>query len=153
MDEGHRVDDEFFTYRVVMQCRSVAVCASALYRYRLRASSAMQDTAEVKEKMMLDRILYVTTRYRAVSEKFPELEPAFFHDTLDTLLRYRQHSKNMPQAIRMLRQWVWHNSPRLLSMDCPLRQKLAFLYLLILKAPQYSGEANPLQQQESDYFP
>ncbi len=150
--EGHRVDDEFFTYQVVMQSTAIAVCPDILYRYRLRASSAMQDTASVQEKVMLDRILYVTTRYSNVAERFPALNVPFFADAVDTLVRYRRHSKAMPQALGILRTWTLRHFLQILSMDLPLRRRIEYLYLLLIKKPQFTGEANPLERSEQDYF-
>ncbi len=152
MEEGHRVDDEFFTYQVAMRSNCVAVCGHVLYRYRLRASSVMQDMVDVKEKVMIDRILYITTRYQKISKQFPDLGGAFFEDALDTLVRYQYHSKGMSRAQKMLRRWVWNNSLQILKMKHPLKKKMAFLYYLTVRKPRYTGEANSLERQEEDYF-
>lgn len=152
MDEGHRVDDEFFTYRVFMNCARVAVCDVPLYNYRLRASSAMQDMTAIQEQVMLERILYITTRYNHISEKFPELEEAYFYDAADTLTRYRLHSKAMPRALKALRRWSWQHLPRVLKLRRPIKQRLVLLYLLLMKKPRFTAEGNPLERDVQDYF-
>lgn len=152
MEEGHRIDDEYFTYRVCMNCRSVAVSDRCLYRYRLRASSVMQDMAAVQEKIMLDRIGYVTVRYQHIAEKMPALEAEFFADTLDTLTRYWNHSKGMPEVRKQIRSWGGSHLNRLRSINIPLRRKLGYLYCLYLKKPALTAEVNSIQMDAQEYF-
>ena len=152
MAEGHRVDDEFFTYRVCMNCLKVAQTDRCLYRYRLRASSAMQDLASVQQKVMLDRIEYNVTRYANVSAKMPQLDEAFFVFTLDTLARYWHHSKDMPIAQQQLRTWINDHLGRLIRAKLPLKQKLIYLRAFYLKKPAIMAEPNPIQMDADAYF-
>lgn len=152
MEEGHKVDDEFFTYQVVMNCRKVVLFETPLYDYRLRGSSAMQDMGPHLERIMLDRVAYVTTRYRNISERCPQIEPEFFKDALDTMTRYWYHSKNMPRAQKEIRRWIRAHTARVLSMSLPLRRKLAYFYQFYLKKPMMMAEANSIQLAADDYF-
>lgn len=152
MEEGHRVDDEYFTYQVCMNCSVVAVTDRCLYRYRLRASSAMQDMASVQEKIMLDRIGYNTMRYRHIADKMPGLEEPYFLHTLDTLTRYWHHSKDMPAAQKAIRGWVKAHTGRILRLNLPLRVKLAYLKGLYLQKPTVMSEPNPIQMEQQEYF-
>lgn len=149
MEEGHRVDDEFFTYQVALNCRCVAVSDRCLYHYRLRSSSVMQDDSAVKERMMLDRISYVTTRYERVSAAVPAVEKAYFTDAADTLSRYWIHSLNMPQAQYEIRQWVRRHSFRMLTMG---KGGLILLRCFWLTKPHICGEPNPLGLPEEELF-
>ena len=148
MAEGHRVDDEFFTYRVALNCRKVTVTDSPLYRYRLRRSSVMQDDGAAKQRMMLDRIAYVTERYETVAAAVPALKKAYFADAAETLARYWLHSLNMPRAQKRLRAWALGHMPRLLTLG---KQGLILLGIFLRK-PRFAGEQNPLQLPEEEYF-
>ena len=152
MDEGHRIDDEFFTYQVVMNSRTVAVTDRHLYHYRLRASSVTQKLDTVKEKVMLDRVEYVTTRYHNVAKRFPEIEQAFFSDALDTISRYWIHSKQMPTAQKQIRAWVIRHIGRLLRAELSAKQKIAYLMHFFLKAPSECGERLPIEEKQDDLF-
>lgn len=152
MEEGHRVDDEFFTYQVCLNCNTVAVTDQPLYLYRLRASSAMQDMASVQEKIMLDRIAYNVVRYRHISEKMPHLEEAYFASTLDTLARYWHHSKNMLTAQKAIRTWVKQHTGRIWKLLIPLRQKLGYLKCFYLSKPAVMAEENSIQIELEAYF-
>ncbi len=152
MDEGHRIDDEFFTYQVVMNSRTVAVTDRCLYHYRLRASSVMQKLDAVKEKVMLDRVEYVITRYKNVAARLPEIEEAFFMDALDTMSRYWVHSKQMPIAQKQICTWAKQHIKRLLRTDMSAKQKAAYLVNFFFKAPVECGEKPPIQETEGDLF-
>lgn len=151
-EEGHCIDDEFFTYLVVMNCRKVVVTDEPLYCYRMRRSSVMQDMGPHLERIMLDRIEYLTTRYQNIADRIPDIEPEFFLDTLDTITRYWHHSKNMPKAQKEIRSWVKDHTGRILSVRLPMRRKLAYLKQLYFKRPAIMSEPNPLQINADQYF-
>lgn len=152
MAEGHRIDDEYFTYQVCMNCRRVAVTDRCLYHYRMRASSAVQDVTARKEQLMLDRVGYVIQRYAHIARRMPDLEDAYFSDALDTMTRYWRHSKDMPQAQRQIRSWINSHAGRIMAMKRPLRQKLAYLKELYCKKPALVGEPNPIALDRRAYF-
>ena len=149
MAEGHRVDDEFFTYQVALNCRKVSVTDKCLYHYRMRGSSVMQDDGAVKERMMLDRISYVTERCSIVSKAIPALQMLYFIDAADTLSRYWMHSLGMPRAQKMIRNWAMTHTVPLLIMG---KRGLVYLKCFLLTKPKYCGEPNPLQLAEDEYF-
>ena len=151
-EEGHCIDDEFFTYLVVMNSSKVAVTDQPLYCYRMRGSSVMQDMGPHLERIMLDRVEYLTTRYRNIAQRIPEIKEQFFADTLDTIIRYWYHSKNMPRAQKEIRIWVKAYTGNILTMKLPLRRKLAYLYQLYWKKPTVMSEPNTLQMNTEAYF-
>ncbi|MBQ3216121.1 MAG: glycosyltransferase [Oscillospiraceae bacterium] len=150
MATGHRVDDEYFTYQVVMNSRKVVVTSPHLYRYRLRKSSVMQDVAKTNEPIMLDRIGYMIQRYAHIAKVVPELEEAFFRDALDNLNRYWNHSKDMPNAQKEIRRWVKAHRGRIRKL--PLKQRVAVFINFYLSKPRFCGEGNPLELERDDYF-
>lgn len=84
-EEGHCIDDEFFTYRGVMKAEKIVYIPTIVYNYRQRASSVMKnrDTIEKKCDDMLD---YLGKRCHHVSESFPELKSLFESHYVDYLL-------------------------------------------------------------------
>lgn len=69
--EGHKIDDEFFTYKIVLKSEKVVVFSDVLYHYRMRKSSVMQSGIQYKECMLSDRIEYLTERYELVVKIYP----------------------------------------------------------------------------------
>jgi glycosyltransferase involved in cell wall biosynthesis len=152
MEEGHKVDDEFFTYQVVMNCSKVVLFETPLYDYRLRNSSAMQDMSPYLERIMLDRVAYITARYQNIANRMPQIEPDYFLDTLDTITRYWYHSKNMPEAQKRIRKWVKEHTKRIITMNLPWHIRLAYLKQLYIRKPTVMSEPNPLQMDAGEYF-
>lgn len=152
MAEGHKVDDEFFTYLVVMNSQTVVATDTHLYYYRIRGSSVMQAMGPHLERIMLDRVEYITTRYRNISQQLPQLDAPFFQNTLDTITRYWHHSKNMPTAQKQIRQWAKQHRSKIWQLPLPLRVRLVYLYQLFVKKPALMSEPNPIQLAAEEYF-
>lgn len=133
MEEGHRIDDEFFTYQIVLNCNTITVFDLPLYRYRLRASSVMQKHRTNNENLMLDRIEYMQQRYENISKKLPNLQPLFFIDMTDSFARYWLICKEMPAAKKILRQWAIKNVQQILTSELTWKQKITYLYTFFLK--------------------
>ncbi len=133
MEEGHRIDDEFFTYQVVLRAEKIVVFDSMLYQYRLRRSSVMQETASGSAGLLMDRIAYLRQRYEHIRAQAPELENAFFADLLDSYARYRSMCAGIPRARAEIRSWTWRNLGRILGSSLGLKEKLIYLNALILR--------------------
>lgn len=151
-EEGHHIDDEFFTYLVVINSNKIVVKHSPLYFYRMRRTSVMQTLLSHQQNVMLDRIGYNVTRYATVSQKMPHLDEAFFVHTIDTLARYRYHSKGMPLAQKELRIWINNHLGRLLRSELSIKQKLSYLLSFYIKKPAVMAEANPIRMEDDEYF-
>lgn len=127
MEEGHRIDDEFFTYQVVMEARKIVVFRETLYRYRLRASSVMGST-NARKQLMMDRIDHTLQRYEHIRQRFPDLREQFFTHAMESFARYWKSCGDNPQAQQAIRRWVLRNSLYLMRCRLSLRIKLAYLY-------------------------
>lgn len=152
MAEGHKIDDEFFTYQVVMNSHHVVVKDRPLYEYRIRSSGVMQNMGPHQERIMLDRVEYLTTRYQNIAERIPEVEPEFFLDALHTISRYWHHSKNMPTAQTEIRRWVKAHTRRILTANLSMRQKMIYLYQLYIRKPAVMSEPGPIQMAPEEVF-
>lgn len=152
MAEGHKIDDEFFTYQVVMNCRKVVVTDQPLYGYRIRVSSVMHDSGSGAQRIMLDRIEYMATRYGHIAQRYPELEPAFFLDMVDTMTRLWRSSQNAPTAQKEIRRWAKAHKGKILSMKAPLRQRVAYLYHLFVKKPTTMPEPDSISVDTGNCF-
>lgn len=84
-EEGHCIDDEFFTYRGVMKAEKIVYIPTIVYNYRQRASSVMKnrDTTEAKCE---DIFAYLEKRSKDVTGRFPELKTEYDNYYADYLL-------------------------------------------------------------------
>lgn len=75
-EEGHKIDDEYFTYRGIMNAKQVLRDDRIIYNYRKRRSSVMLS-AESQVQILLDRIDYTAKRRINVIARFPSLRRDF----------------------------------------------------------------------------
>lgn len=87
-EEGHRIDDEYFTYQGIMNANKVVSDDRIIYSYRKRRSSVMASP-ESGRKILLDRIDYLGKRRHNIGKRFPELRVVFDRHFLESLLFLR----------------------------------------------------------------
>lgn len=151
MEEGHRIDDEFYTYQVVMAAQKIVVFHQSLYRYRLRASSVMSNQ-NTYDQILMDRIAHTIQRYDHIKVHFPSLREAFFVKAVDTLVRFWKSSGNNPAAQKKIRSWVRSNTIHILLCKMALRIKLAYLYHLCRSPANGSAAPDVPEVDIQEYF-
>lgn len=91
--EGHVIDDEFFTYKLVMNAKKVTVSNLPLYRYRMRKSGVMNQGKQ--KKMLKDRMEYFPERFELVTEKYPQLYTKYLENLSDNIIRFARIGKSL----------------------------------------------------------
>ena len=84
-EEGHIVDDEFFTYQGMMNAKKIVHDHTIVYNYRRRRSS-VTIRPEYRERTIFDKLDYLEKRRNKIAERFPELREIFDLHYLDMLL-------------------------------------------------------------------
>lgn len=84
-EEGHIIDDEFFTYQGIMNAQRVVYTPEIIYYYRKRKSS-VTARPEYRERTIMDKLDYLVQRRANVSRRFPSLKRPFDEHFLDMLL-------------------------------------------------------------------
>lgn len=101
--EGHKIDDEFFTYRGVMNATKIVRVPKVIYNYRKRLSGVMLSK-DSQEKIVLDKLEYLCIRRKVVVEKFPELKGIFDEHYLNMLLILSKDSHASAESIKKIKQ-------------------------------------------------
>lgn len=83
-EEGHKIDDEYFTYQGFLQPRRVVRTDRIVYNYRKRASSVM-SSPESAEQLVLDCLDSIAKRRQKVLDQLPQLREAFDENYLDAI--------------------------------------------------------------------
>lgn len=83
-EEGHKIDDEYFTYQGFLNPCKVVFDDKIIYNYRKRASSVM-SSPKAGEQRILDCIDSMVRRREKVLRRWPELRKAFDENYLDTI--------------------------------------------------------------------
>jgi hypothetical protein len=128
---GNLIDDEFFTYKCIMNARKVAYIPTVTYNYRQRASSVMKDAAGL-ERRYLDMLDALEKRREDICGRFPGLKSLFENHYADHLL-YRAYSEQT--TVRTIRR----TKERLLAYTAagkvlPWRKGQRKLFLRILRS-------------------
>lgn len=125
--EGHKIDDEFFTYQTVMKAKQIVCIEPYLYFYRMRKSSVMNASSAYRENILLDQMEYMTERFEKVTEAFPDLRIAYLENLADNLTAFRKKSIGYPFAEQMRKKAVRHYFLNIISASLKRETKHAFL--------------------------
>lgn len=101
-EEGNKIDDEYFTYRGIMNAGRVICDNRIIYNYRKRRSSVMYSPGSAA-RILLDRIDYLGKRRRNVVARFPELRRVFDLHFLDSMLYLSTDRSSSAQSIAAIR--------------------------------------------------
>ena len=83
-EEGHKIDDEYFTYQGFLNPCKVVLDDRIIYNYRKRASSVM-SSPEAGAQRILDCIDSIAKRREKIVARWPELRRAFDENYLDAI--------------------------------------------------------------------
>ena len=89
--EGHCIDDEFFTYKAIINAKRIGLSKKYLYHYRQRSSSAMGNEKK-KFARLKDQIDFVTMRYDELCSAFPRLRSLITEHLITVLFHVMQNS-------------------------------------------------------------
>lgn len=101
-EEGHKIDDEYFTYRGFLKDCRVVCDDRIIYNYRKRASSVMASPASA-ERLVLDCIDSIARRRETVLACHPELRPQFDENYLDTIWYLSGNVGNTRHSLEVLK--------------------------------------------------
>lgn len=102
-EEGHKIDDEYFTYQGIMNARVVAVDNFCVYNYRRRRSSVMLSP-QSRKQIVLDRIDFTSKRKTTVIKRYPELRKAFDRHFLEMMVILSRDPAGTEQSLQIIRQ-------------------------------------------------
>lgn len=86
---GRKIDDEYFTYKLVCNAKRVVNLNDMFYNYRMRNSSVMNESSQ--SKLIYDRIDSFIERYENISKKYPRLKKYYYDKLVETLIYYKSY--------------------------------------------------------------
>lgn len=146
-EEGHVIDDEFFTYKAVMNAKKVVLCDETLYDYRQRNSGVMSQGK--RERILMDRMEYYPERFELVTKRYPALYTAYLSNLADALITFARKSQEYPQACGMARQLQRTYCGRVLRGNLSIKEKYAYLRALFETCTPRRADA---QEENADFF-
>lgn len=145
--EGHKIDDEFFTYRAVMNAGRVVMFDEPLYLYRMRASSVMSAADRYQERMLQDKLEYLELRYNHICERYPALKAKFFRNLAENLMQLRFQAAAYPAFLRTVKGKMRHYCLKVLGSALDIRGKYAYVRALALPDSYGSPSAEHKQDE------
>lgn len=145
--EGHVIDDEFFTYKIVLNAKRIYVDNIKLYNYRQRISGVMNQGKKVR--MLEDRLEYLTERFQVVSKEYSELYEKYLENLADNLISLRRSSlKDEKVYLKIKKAQIKYLTSILFG---KINIKLKYAYI---KAFFYKGKIQELKNDKEDkeYF-
>lgn len=97
---GRKIDDEFFTYKLVCNAKKVVNIDNILYNYRMRKTSVMNENNS--DRLIYDRIDCFIERYNYVSNVFPSLKKKYNLKLYDDLLYFKDSANDNSKILSLL---------------------------------------------------
>lgn len=101
-EEGHKIDDEYFTYQGFLRECTILRDEKIIYNYRKRRSSVMSRPEAAGQRLM-DCLDSTVKRREKVLAVFPELRRAFDENYLDVLWYLSENYGMNAETIRILK--------------------------------------------------
>lgn len=102
-EEGHKIDDEYFTYQGFLRECAIVCDEKVIYNYRKRRSSVM-SRPEVASQRLMDSLDSMLKRREKVLTVFPELRRAFDENYLDTVWYLSENYGMTEQTVTVLKE-------------------------------------------------
>lgn len=100
-EEGHAIDDEYFTYQGIMRAGKVINDDRIIYNYRMRGSSVMHSPLLGKRKLY-DRLDFSNKRRKNIIAAYPELRILFDRDYMEALVFFSRDPYNTVESLDLI---------------------------------------------------
>lgn len=101
-ETGHKIDDEYFTYRGIMNAKKIVRDSQIVYNYRKRASSVMYSPIS-SQRIISDRIDYLSKRRKNVIACFPQLRAVFDNHFLNMMIILSRDENATKENLKTIR--------------------------------------------------
>lgn len=104
-EEGHKIDDEFFTYQGILNSCKIFLDDKIIYNYRMRASGVMRSP-ESQQRIVYDSIDFIAKRRKKVVQQFPQLRKKFDRDFTYAMVDQSRRSCNTVESITLIKRYL-----------------------------------------------
>ena len=141
-EEGHKIDDEFFTYRGVIKAKKIVRVPYIVYNYRQRLSGVMLSETS-QEQIIMDTLEYLSIRRKRVEKTYPQLKEVFDIHYLNMLLILSRKAFVSVNGLEKIKNLLYLYSRE------ENKVKISFSLWRKLKKLQYSSIKKLLKQREN----
>ena len=112
---GRKIDDEFFTYKLISRAKFIYNTNDAFYNYRMRKTSVMNK--ENNDRLISDRVDCFVERYKFIEANTPKLKKYFYNHLSDILLYYYNqiNDEELKTKINELKKKYPYKNPNIIN--------------------------------------
>lgn len=99
-EEGHKIDDEYFTYQGFFRAEKIVLDSTIIYNYRRRASGVMYSP-ESQSRIVYDSIDFIAKRRKNVVQRIPELRKKYDRDFAYAMVEQSRRPYNSVASITL----------------------------------------------------
>lgn len=145
--ERRCIDDEFFTYKVILNAHSITRNSNHKYYYRQRKSSAVQNSKNSMQKAK-DAIDILAERYKLVTTKFPGLKKKYIEHDVNNLYYILSAFDFNHDLVILFKKNVYFYLKESILNKCNIRIVYSISRLLFLK----NKKVSTISLKNDDYF-
>lgn len=151
--EGHKIDDEFFTYRGILNAKKIIYYPKIVYNYRQRSSSVMLSKSSGK-KIVFDKLEYLKIRRKDIIERFSDLANVFDNHYANMLISMLKEPYLTEESLQKTKEQIKEFLLEEKKIEIGLKMKLQLIRVLWIKNKKLLDTKlemhNP--QETKDYF-
>lgn len=124
-EEGHKIDDEFFTYKAVLNSKNIVEIPVSLYYYRIRKTGIMRSST--REHIIKDKIDYLSSRYEIISAQYPDLGMKYLENLVDNFILLKRQCEDYPLLYSKINKIENGYARKIIFSRINFKVKLAFI--------------------------
>ena len=151
--EGRCIDDEFFTYKCIINSKNIVISNKIVYNYRMRKSGVMKSESSQKQ-ILRDRVDYLYDRYNLVKTIYKDLDNAFLEHLLTYYLIISKDYYVDEKILDYMKKNLKSIKQKIIISNIDIRIKISILKFMIYKTEKYIKLKNNLEIKEIEdiYF-
>lgn len=144
---GKIIDDEYFTYKCILNAKKISVIPDVLYYYRIRKSSLMRNKKTIRFQNA-DTVDYLYKRYLELMI-YPELKYKALANLIDSYQRILTDYYISSELIRIIKK----NLLKVLLRCNNISMFKSIIYIVLKPSSLYINNKNSLtKENEDDYY-
>lgn len=143
--EGRCIDDEFFTYKCVINSKSIVTSNKIVYNYRMRKSGVMKSESSQKQ-ILKDRVDYLYERYELVRKIYKDLDKSFLEHLLTYYLIISKDYYVDEKLLDYMKNNLKSIKGKIITSNIDIRIKMQILKFMTTKSDKYIQSKNQLEE-------
>lgn len=120
--EGRKIDDEYFTYKLIGNANFILNVNNVFYHYRIRKSSVMNNN--MRKELYHNRAECFLERYDYISKYFPDLLEVYYRHMSDSFLFFKNQMNGQDKYLNdLVDQFPIKRNSFFQRVKCKLRSK------------------------------